>query len=452
MSKPIVLGASIGYKRTPIGRKVLLAPARIKVWKAGRRGSKTFTEADFLASNALRDHRRQKHWYVTTTLALGREEFFPVLLDLLPRDFIARVNDSQLWVKLTNGASIWCKSAEKEKNLRGRGLGSAVLDEAAFLRSGIWDQIIRPQLAGSEGPALIASSPKKGWFTQLYHRIIRENLANHAAFHSTIYDNPHISREEIEQIRTTTPINTWLQEYMAEEISETGQVYDEFQGGNVFDPRERFLDFREFVTLRGLDWGTDDPTGAIWVGISPEGYLVVTEEHEQANWDPTRQAEVILSKSSAYSKIQATVLDRTAFRKESDLTSVADQFRDCGIPCQQSERDVASSIGIVKRFLRGDGATPWLYVSAKCSRLITAIQEWEHGDHEPDIAAAFRYAVTWAVTHRMTRLADAVPTLKSVQKPVSEEEAKYILASQARMVPARKRHSWGLNFDYGVPL
>lgn len=437
-------------KLTPKQKELDASTARFKIAKWGRRTGKTKYEAYWLAKNAL-TMGRGKHWYLTRTLALAREEFWPNLFDLLPRDCIARTDERSLSVKLTNGSTISCKSGEKEDNLRGRGLRSVVPDEAAFLKERIWDNIIRPQLADFMGPALIASSPKKGWFTRLYNEAAKGTDPNWFASHATIYDNPYISRDEIEVIKAKTPPNTWLQEYMAEEVSEEGQVYDEFSAKNIFDPSQKFNDARTFDTLRGLDWGTDDPAGCVWVGISPEGYLVISDEHEHANWDPQRHAEVINTKSASYPRIRQSVLDNTAFRKESDLTSVADQFRDAGIPCQRSEKDVPSSIAIVKRFLRGDGEKPWLYVSARCAKLITALQEWEHGDHEPDIAAAMRYAITWAVTRRMSRLADSFPMIHNApSKPYSEKEAALIFAQQARVVPVSRKKSWTLT-EYGVP-
>lgn len=446
----IRLGEAINFTLTPMQKKIDADPARFKILKIGRRGAKTYYEAYFTAKNALRGANRLKHWYVTTTLALAREEFWPVLLDLLPPDLVAKVDDRLLVIRLTTGATIYCKSAEKEKNLRGRALGSIVVDEAAFLRAGLWDQVLRPQLAGSCGPALLASSPKKGWFTQLYNKVVQEKIKDWATFHGTIYDNPHISRDEIETIKATTLLNTWLQEYMAEEISETGVVYDEFGGQNLYDPRERFQDVKTFATVRGLDWGTDDPAACVWVGVSPEGHLVVSEEHEQNNWDPSRHSEVILSKSTGYSRIHASALDGTAFRKESDLTSVADQFRQAGIPCQRGERGAAGSLAIVKRFMRGSDGIPWLHVSAKCGKLIAAIQNWEHGDHEPDVAAALRYAVTWAVTHRLTKLSDVIPKSAPMQK-VGEEQAKIMLAQHARIVPANRKRAWSWDHAAGAP-
>lgn len=442
------------YRRTPKQREILTDKSRFKCWKGGRRGAKTYALADFSATQALTDTRKFKHWYVTKTLSLARDEFFPALLNLLPRDLVRKVDDRSLTAWLTSGSSISCKSAEKEDNLRGRALGSVVMDEAAFVKGHIWDAILRPQLSTSEGPAILASSPKKGWFTTLFNKITTVGLRDWACFHSTIYDNPHVKPDEIEAIKATTPLNTWLQEYMAQEVSDEGQVYEEFSATtNVYDPKEKFKDVKDWVCIRGLDWGRSDDTGVVWLGISPEGYLVISDEHAESGWDPSKHADVIHGKSQGYKKIAASVLDRTAFRSESDGTSVGDQFKAAGVSCQPSERDVDASINIVKRFLRGDGATPWLYVSVKCPKLIEALQNWEHGDHEPDIAAAMRYAATWAVMRKMTRLYDAKATYKhDGVKVYSEKEAAHYFAAEARIVPTKKARGFAWNFDAGSPL
>jgi len=474
----------INFTMTPKQCEVDASPARFKLWKAGRRGAKTWYVAYWLTKNAIRS--KGKHWYVTKTLGLAFEELWPVLLDIVPREFVRKVDERRLIIYLRVRGVDSCialKSAEKLDNLRGRGLASVVVDEAAFLPGMVWEVILRPQLAGSAGPALICSSPKKGWFTQLYHKIKAEPDPEFEAFHSTIYDNPHMlvvrlgscktdgqhcdscrqplngtherlcPLSEIAAIKGKAPVNTWMQEYMAEEVSDQGQVYDEFSNRNIYDPRKDFLDAKTFTTIRGLDWGTDAEAGAVWVGIAPDGRLVISEEHAQKGWDPTRQAEAILTKSAGFGPITTNVLDRSAFRMESSLTSVADQYRLAGIPCQRSERDVQGSVGIVKRFLRG-GETPWLMVSAKCHKIIEAFQTWEHGDHEPDIAAAGRYGITWAVVKKLTKLSDAIPAVaqSSAAAAVTQREADFILASQARIVPVRRKPSWRFDRVNGVPF
>lgn len=438
-------------KMTPKQKEWDSNPARFKLLKVGRRGMKTRYLAKFLATQALL--RVGKHWYVTRTLGLAREEFFPVLVALLPRDLVRKIDDRLLSVWLTNGSVISCKSGEKEDNLRGRSLESLVMDEAAFLRPNLWSAILRPQLGISMGPAVIASSPKKGWFTQLYNDVVRNpgKFKDFAAFHGTLYDNPYMSAQEIEDIKATTAPNTWLQEYMAEEISEEGQVYAEFSSRNIYDPREKFKDVKTFAVVRGLDHGTADNTACAFIGISPEGYLVIFDEYAAPGSDYARHADAIHGKSTGLN-VKANILDRSAFRDIGTGVSMAKLYADEGIRCQESERDVSASIEIMRRFINGDGNTPWLYVSSRCPKTIEAFQSWENGDHEPDIAAASRYGVVGAVARKLTRLHDAVPNFKHTQKAYSEEEAKVLLGQHARIVPTKRAANWSWDGVNGVPL
>ena len=426
-------------------------PARFKLLKWGRRTGKTWYIAYWLVKNALKTSGKAKHWYVTKTLSLGREELWPVLLDLLPRHLVAKTDERLLNIRLTNGSTISIKSGEKENNLRGRGLASVVLDEAAFLKETLWDRILRPQLAGSRGPALIASSPKKGWFTRLFNDQIKNPHPDWLASHATIYDNPTITREELEAIKAKTPDSTWRQEYLAEELAGVGQVYEEFSPLNIYDPSVKFKDVRSFKHVRGLDWGRLANTGISWIGISPEGYLVINQEHVQKGWDVERHAGVVNTKSAGLN-VLANCLDRSAFREEGTSgTSISELFRKQGIHCQESIKDIPSSIDILKRFMRGDGVTPWLYVSSNCEKTIEAFQEWEHGDHEPDIAAATRYGVVWAVVKHLTRLADAIPVLKLPTERVSQATADLLLAARAIVRPTSRPSRWAWDANAGVP-
>jgi hypothetical protein len=384
---------------------------------------------------------------VTRTLGLGRDEFIPALLNLLPRDHVARFDERLLSVRLTNGSIIFVKSGEKEDNLRGRALDGVVLDEAAFLKERLFDQIISPQLAHSKGPVLIASSPKKGWFTRMFNEAAAGKLANTFASHATIYDST-IDAEEIDKIKARTPDHTWRQEYMAEELADAGQVYDEFSKRNIYDPAKQFLDAHTWPTVRGLDYGLEAETGCSWIAISPEGHLVITQEHAQKGWDVPRHAQVINTKSAGLD-IRLSALDRSAFRDEgTSMTSVAKLFAKEGITCQPSEKDVAATVDISKRFMRGDGETPWLYVSSNCPKTILALQEWEHGDHEPDIAAAGRYGIAAAVVRRLTKLSHAVPVLRQVQQAQLTDEQRLSIG-KAPISQGPSHFQWDMNA--GVP-
>lgn len=432
-------------KLTPLQKVVDQNPSRYKFLKWGRRTGKTMFMAYWTAKQALM--RKGKHWHVTKTLNLGREEFFPALLDLLPRDLIARVDHRLLNAWLTNGSVVSVKSGEKEDNLRGRGLHSVGIDEADFLKERLYEMILRPQLAVSQGPILAASSPRKGWFTRAFNKSAKEQDADSFASYATIYDNPFVPREEIEEIKARTTDSTWRQEYMAEELANVGQVYEEFHSGIVFNPRELYEDVRDFQCVRGVDWGKEAKTGVSWIGISPEGHLVVFDEHSKNKWDVDKHAEVMNSKSIGL-KIAANVLDRSAFRDVGTGVSIAELFRKHGINCQESFKDISASIDAVKRFMRGDGVTPWLRISSNCPQTIEALQDWQHGDHEPDIAAAMRYAVSWAVFKRMTRLADASVTRKPTD-PLAAISDPLLLALHAQIRRRSKPAQWGWDYSSG---
>ena len=435
-------------KLTEKQKEVDTSTARFKILKWGRRVGKTTFQAFWSAKNALKALKtmnKSVHWHVTKTLNLGRDEFFPTLLNLLPRDLIARVDERLLNVKLTNGSIISVRSGEKEVNLRGRGLSSLCVDEAAFLKESLFYQVLMPQLAHSAGPVLICSSPRKGWFTRAFNDAAAGKLPDWLASHATIYDST-LSAEKIADIKATTPDMTWRQEYMAEELAHVGQVYEEFSAANIYNPNTKFLGWKDLPFVRGIDWGKEANTGVAWLGVSQVGHLIMAQEHVKNGWDVERHAGIIHSKSAGLS-IKGDVLDRSASRDIGTGVSIADLFRKQNIFTQESMKDVPASIDMVKRFLRGDGETPWLYISSDCPKTIEALQNWEHGDHEPDIAAALRYAVVMAVNRRMTKLTE-LPMVRKTKEPFMTDLQLLALQRVKRQSSVRQ---WAWDSDAGVP-
>ena len=445
---------------TPPQAEIDRHSARFKVIKAGRRFGKTRLAAKWLATRALTV--KGKHWYVSPTLGLAKDEMFPALIDVLPPSAIVKIDERHLVLTVSNGvfnSVIMCKTAEKETNLRGRGLASLVIDEAAFLRPTLWPEVLRPQLMDAQGHALIISTPKKGWFTRLYKDAAACIDPDLAGFHYTIYDswlantNPGAFEKEVNLIRRTVPEHVWLQEYMAEEIALAGQVYEEFDPANhVYNPANRFTDYRNWPAVCGMDWGTHAETAAVWVAVNPHGHLVAVREHVKGGWDVAKHAEAMQRMGAGMHVAPFDyVLDRSAFRKEGTSgLSIAQQFKDRDIHASPSERDVNATTDLVKRCLRGAQRVPWLFVSVECQRLISAISEWEYGQHEPDVLAAFRYGVAHAIRRRHTTLLDLPPE-------VEPEEARAMAELHVARgiykipLPAPKPNEWTWDHEAGVP-
>lgn len=445
---------------TPKQREVDESPARFKVVKAGRRAGKTKYGSYWTGKNALT--LPGKHWYVCNGLDLIRDEMWPHLCELL-RDYIQYKDDRLFRMRVSNRvfeSVINCKSAERGDAMRGRGLRSLNLDEASFVRPQLWDRVLRPTLADYKAPALISSSAKKGWFTRTFDYAAKAGDADWAAFLFTVYENPYIDRAEIETIRRSTPLDVWNEEYLAVESSHSGQVYAESSEKSIYDPDARFQGAPGWPVVIGMDWGTMANASAIWVHVSPEGYLAVSREHVRNNWDVGRHASVIKGYCAGLSgSVREFVLDRSAFREESTGISVADQYRKCGIYCQRSEKDVDGGVNLIKQFLRGDGEKPWLFVSTACPMLIAALQEWEHDAHEPDALVALRYAVTHLVRRSLTPLAHKFPDFmqaRDMSPELAVEETIKHMRAPYRLPVQEKRSGWtwgrdSWDYDAGAP-
>ena len=104
----------------PIRRKILKDPARHRVVVAGRRWGKTHLALVFLLQGNILPNQRR--WYIAPTYRQGKMIAYPILRKLLHGFSNLRMNESELSIKLNNGAEIAIKGADNEDSLRGAGL------------------------------------------------------------------------------------------------------------------------------------------------------------------------------------------------------------------------------------------------------------------------------------------------------------------------------------------
>jgi hypothetical protein len=428
--------------------KVLQSRARFKVIKAGRRFGKTKVGLHWLIGIAIQSPG-ELVYYVAPTYRMAKEIAWKELFDQLPDELIIKKDERELWVDIVTTGGEPCrialKGSDDQDHLRGRRLAALLMDEAAFQKPEVYNRILRPMLADLCAPAMFISSPKPGWFSQLFKVAEDCKDGSMQAWHFTIYDNPTIKRAEIEQVKKTTSDHIWRSEYMAEDVEYSGQVYMEFTDSNIYSPHE-FSGVEKYPVAVGIDWGSDDPTGVAWLHFSPEGHAFVDAEHQKAGWDTGRHSEIIrnLGRTKVIDNANY-VLSFDAFsHRAKDHNSIAEDFRGhLGFLPQVSSKDFSSGVDIVKRYLRGDGENPWLRVSSNCPETIGAFQSWEWNDHEPDIIAAVRYALVHAIKRGLTRLAD----IKKVRYHFDAVEEAGPRLPKIRSRGAR----WDFDSDHGAP-
>ena len=216
--------------------EVFYDDARYKVVAAGRRFGKSFLAAVTLFVEAAKntkvrsdgeeiDLALEKVYYVAPTFTQGKEILWPLLKEL-GDDLIAQAYENEASLRLINGRTIHIKGADRPDSLRGTGLSYVVLDEYAFMKEEVWEMIISPQLARSEGGALFIGTPDgKNHFYQLFQRGLSEDqYPAWKAWHFPSIDNPFLPAAEIEEARERMSAERFKQEMEASFETGTGIV------------------------------------------------------------------------------------------------------------------------------------------------------------------------------------------------------------------------------------
>ena len=446
---------------TPTQKIVHASEAQHRIVKAGRRWGKSHYAAYWLLKRALENPGR--HWVVAKTNSLAVDEHWTRWMSWLPPEVIVRQDQTRHRLSLKIGemrSELGCASAEKQDNLRGRGLSSMVLDEAAFVTPTLYNEILAPMLLDHDGPSLIISSAKPGWFESTWQKASRNQIPNWAAFKFTVYDNARskggiIKDHKIEEMKASTPPHIWESEYMAEVGDGSGVVYSTFDDRNIYNPEQRFQDVKEWPIIIPIDWGKRDFTGISWMSISPEGYVVISEEHSQNGWDVPQHVEMMRRISRDFEQLTDNdyVLSHDAFRtKPKERDSIADDFARNGIRCKPSTRDLMATINKMRVFINGRDDVPWLYVSSKCTTTIQAMQSWMWSQHEIDILQSIRYGLEEICRRKMTPYAKLIPKYdgkSTMGEFISREAPGEIRLTKPTL---RKGGTWGWDSQHGVPI
>ena len=138
-------------------REILNDPARFKVLVCGRRWGKTVLSLMYLMKDKFEPNERR--WFITPTYRQGKMIVFPILRQMFSTFDNAKLNESEMSVVFNNGAELAVKGADNENNLRGVELTKCVMDEMAYIKPHVWEEIIMPMLATTQGECLFIGTP-----------------------------------------------------------------------------------------------------------------------------------------------------------------------------------------------------------------------------------------------------------------------------------------------------
>ena len=393
-------------------------------------------------------HANTINWFVAQDLANLKEKVVPQFEKTFDHRLIKDYSKSDKCYTLFNNSKCYFKSGNSADGLRGRGVHNLALDEAAFIVGGssVYHDILRPQLITTRGRLEIGSSPpsKKAppgaeWFRRLEKTFLEEIQAGHneyAIFHSTLDDNPFVLQSEKDRIKRTTEPDTYQIEYMAEYCDKVGQVYWEF------DPlaRKHTIPLTEpiLMRIRGLDWGISDNTACAWISLLNDNRIYIEAEYVANNLDVPSHSDVI--KARTQQPPRYTVLDSACWARDPSLSSVAKRFAAEGISCVQGTKDLDGSVSDMK-LMFSNGS---IIINPDCLNTLQAIESWQHGQHEPDILAAIRYAINSLIRNgkllapiRKAKPFDIIDYVKQREKDAHESERALLALQRGRPTPSK---------------
>lgn len=255
-------------------------PARFKVVAAGRRFGKSFLACITMLIHALEDTNRAGYdvadkevYYVAPTFDQAKKIMWPLLkrLGKLEKEggVIASTVENTAVATLINGRRISIKGADRPDLLRGVGLSYVVLDEYAFMKPDVWQQIIRPALADVEGEALFIGTPDgKNHFYEMWE-YANSHGPTWKAWQFESLTNPTLNPDEIRQAIESSHMTlaTAKQEFGASFNAGGGAILAEHMWKFGPEPKEG-------------DWYIAvDPAGFTNQGSIRKGNLKIRDDH-----------------------------------------------------------------------------------------------------------------------------------------------------------------------------
>ena len=268
---------------------------------------------------------------------------------------VGTFNASRMEVAVPNGGRILFRSLDDPDNARGHTADGVVIDEAAYVKSESWYEVVRPMLIDTGGWAWLIGSPNgRNWYWTEWLKAADEPSSRSWRAPTKGYvleagqlvrrphplENPEISEAEIQQILGTMLEVQFQQEILAEFTEHEGQVF-RFINENVCSNSTLDLCIaHKHRLVMGIDWGMKRDYTAISVGCSDCGREVSIEHFNSMEY-PAQLQRIMARYKQGEPEVEAEA-------NAMGLPNIQ-QLRTDGIPVIAFDTTMASKAQIIQR-------------------------------------------------------------------------------------------------------
>lgn len=265
--------------------EISASPAKRVVVNAGRRAGKTTLAASVSVEKMLAGRRV----LLASTTQDQADAFWDKCREWLHETTEAGIVEKNEQRRILtfppSGGRIKVKTASDADTLRGDYADFLVLDECALLAADAWDKVGAPMLLDNDGDAWFISTPRRrNWFHTLYQKAEQDDTGRWKAFHFTSFDNPHLSREALDEITTDLTEDAYRQEIMAEFLEGEGSVFRNIRENLLpiaHTSPSAHLNHRIVV---GLDWAQKNDYSCLSVVCGDCRVEVALDRFNQIDW------------------------------------------------------------------------------------------------------------------------------------------------------------------------
>ena len=253
----------------PGQKEIMHFKSRFKVIVAGRRWGKSKLAAVSLVQAAA-SRAKSLVWYVAPTYGMCKSIMWPDLIEIIPKKWIRKSNETIQFIELVNGSRIELKGCDKPDSLRGVGLHFLVIDEAQDIKKETWTTVLRPTLSDKQGGALIIGTPKGfNWLYDVYQegqKPVNRKNGLWASWQFPTMTSPFIPPEEIEAAKRDMDEKVFNQEFNACHLPNTqvrlfdgtSKAISELKAGDKLNYLNDFGGLEEIKVLDGGYTGVKD--------------------------------------------------------------------------------------------------------------------------------------------------------------------------------------------------